>query len=145
MNWGNKLLITFIVFIGGMSYLVYRSVHTEFQLVEKEYYKSEIAYQQVIDGSKAAEQLSTPVSIYQTAQGIAMQMPNEMKGKALDGNIWFYCAYEQKNDKHFPIQLNENGLQLISIGLVTPGNYIVKISWQYNNKTYYTEKAITIS
>ena len=41
MSWGNKLLVAFIVFAAGMFYLVYRSVNTNYELVEKDYYKSE--------------------------------------------------------------------------------------------------------
>ena len=37
MNWGNKLLIAFIVFIGGISFLVYRSTQTNFEMVENDY------------------------------------------------------------------------------------------------------------
>ena len=51
MNWGNKLLITFLVFGAGISFLVYRSMHTNFELVEKDYYKSELRYQEIIDGT----------------------------------------------------------------------------------------------
>jgi hypothetical protein len=144
MNWGNKILVTFLVFIGGMGYLVYRCMHTDFQLVEKEYYKSEIAYQQVIDGSKAADELSKPVHIFQTAQGLGIQMPIEMSDAATQGNVWFYCAYEQRNDKKFALQTNSNGLQIITAGTIIPGSYTVKIDWQNNGKKYYTEKNILV-
>lgn len=44
MNWGHKLTFTILVFIGLMSYLVYRSLNTDFQLVEKDYYNNELQY-----------------------------------------------------------------------------------------------------
>ena len=56
MNWGNKLLIL-LLFLERMFYLVYRSVNTNFELVEKDYYKSEFRYQQVIDGTNRANSL----------------------------------------------------------------------------------------
>ena len=41
MNWGNKLLVTFVVFGAGMIFLVYRAVKTNYELVEKDYYKND--------------------------------------------------------------------------------------------------------
>ena len=96
MNWGNKLLLTFIVFGAGMMYLVYRSVNTNYELVEKDYYKSELRYQQIIDGSNRANQLQSSVKIEQTSAGIILELPQEMKEKNISGDILFYCAYDQK-------------------------------------------------
>ena len=75
MNWGNKLLITFIIFGAGIFYLVYRSMHTNFELVEKDYYKSELHYQQVIDGSNRAGELNSPVKFEQREKYIFLQLP----------------------------------------------------------------------
>jgi FixH len=144
MNWGNKLLFTFIAFAGGMGYLVYRSVTTEYQLVEKEYYKSEIAYQQVIDGSNEANRLSAPVQVLQTTLGVELRLPAEMKNKQVAGNVWFYCAYEQKNDKKISLQINKEAVQLITPGYLTPGTYTVKITWKEESRNFYAEKNLIV-
>lgn len=102
MNWGNKLLLTFIVFGAGMTYLVYRSVSTNYELVEKDYYNQELRYQQVIDGTNLANQLSSSVKIEQTDSGISLKLPHEMKNKEISGEILFYCAYDQKKIKNLP-------------------------------------------
>ena len=81
MNWGNKLLLAFIVFGAGMFYLVYRSVNTDYQLVEKEYYKSELRYQQVIDGTSRANGLMSSVELANADGVIRLQLPPEMKNK----------------------------------------------------------------
>jgi hypothetical protein len=144
MSWGNKLLVTFIVFAAGMAYLVYRSVSTNYELVEKDYYKSEIAYQQVIDGSNRANQLSTPVKLDQTKEGILLSMPQEMKKENTSGNIWFYCSYNEKKDRKFSLQLDKEGKQLFDITSVPPGNYTVKITWNHDDKDYFTEKHLSV-
>jgi len=72
MNWGNKLFVTFLVFGTGMGYLVYRSVKTNFDLVEKDYYKSELRYQDVIDGTNRVNQLSSSVNLEQTTDGVLL-------------------------------------------------------------------------
>lgn len=144
MNWGNKLLLTFIVFVLGMSFLVYRSTRTEFELVEKDYYKQEIAYQQKINGREAAAKLSAPVSFSQSEKGIQLQLPSEMKGKAISGEVWFYCAYDKKKDKKFPLQVDGAGVQLFKLSEIEAGVYTAKVNWRDEAKTYYSEKSITV-
>lgn len=144
MNWGNKLLITFLVFGSGMTYLVYRSMHTEFELVEKDYYKTELSYQQVIDATKRSKTLRSPVQWQQTSLGLEMQLPAEMKTKELKGDIWFYCAYNSVQDRKVPLQVNENAVQYFPDSLLLPGTYTAKINWKDSTEQYYTESHIYV-
>lgn len=145
MNWGNKLLVTFIVFGAGMSYLVYRAVNTDFELVEKEYYKSELRYQEVIDGIKRANALSDVVKLTQTDSGLSLQLPAEMKGQQVSGTVHLYCDYNAKRDKKFALNTDTEGRQILDEKQIAPGNYIAKITWSANGTGYYTEKPITIN
>lgn len=145
MNWGNKLLVTFIVFGAGIFYLVYRSMHTNYELVEKDYYKTELRYQDIIDGTNRANALKGTVSIQQTEQGLVLQMPDEMKAQVISGTILFYCAYDASRDKKIGLDITTGGVQIVEKGRITPGEYTVKISWRTNGKNYYTERSITIS
>ena len=144
MNWGNKLLLTFIVFACGIFYLVYRAMHVETELVSKEYYKDELNYQQVIDGIKTANQLSTAVMITQQKENIVVQLPAEMKNEKISGNIWFYCAADEKKDKHVAMQFSPDAMQMIDKKLFSPGSYTVKFDWDSNNKHYHAEEPLTI-
>ena len=144
MNWGNKLLLVFAVFAGGMFFLVYKSIHTNYELVSKEYYKDELSYQGVIDGTKSANGLSSKVKILQQGETIDVQLPDEMKNGNVSGNIWFYCASDATKDRHIPIKLSAEALQQIERKIFLPGNYLVKFDWTNNNKHYYSEQPLTI-
>lgn len=144
MNWGNKLLLAFLVFGAMIGFLVYRAVTTNFELVEKEYYKSELRYQEVIDGTDRANLLSGPIELKQTTEGINLQLPVEMKNKKLSGVVWFYCAYDAKRDRRIELNTNQDGVQVVTAGTLLPANYTVKISWEDAGKKYYTEKSLTI-
>jgi|CXWL01.1.fsa_nt_gi hypothetical protein len=144
MNWGNKLLLTFIVFGAGITYLVYRSVTTNYELVEKDYYKSELSYQQVIDGTNRVNALTSPVKIQQTEDSILLQLPEEMKNKNISGNVWFYCAHNAASDKKFELNPAADATQLFSKESLRPGNYTVKISWNDDGKNYYSENSLTV-
>lgn len=144
MNWGNKLLLTFIVFAAGMGFLVYRSVTTNFELVEKDYYKQELRYQQKIDGMREANNLTAAVNFSQNEKGIHLQFPAEMKEKPLTGEIWFYCAYDKKKDKKFGLLTGPDATQSFRLDEIEPGSYTVKINWKDGVKEYYSEKTLTV-
>lgn len=143
MNWGYKLTFVFIAFASMMGYMVFRCYNTNFELVEKEYYKSELRYQEVIDGQGQANTLSAAPIFTQNAQGVVLQMPVEMHDPAVSGNVLFYCAYDSKKDRHQALSLDKNGSQSFD-HLLTPGHYRVKMDWSKDGKKYYTEKDLTI-
>ncbi|MCR6721988.1 MAG: FixH family protein [Chitinophagaceae bacterium] len=144
MNWGYKLLCTFIVFIGGMGFLVYRSMSTEFQLVEKEYYKKELNYQTVIDGQHKANSLSMPVKVTSKDAEVVLEMPSELKGAVISGRVWFYCANDASKDKLFDMSVDSNGQQVFAAGLLRPGKYLAKLEWKADDVSYYTEIPVEI-
>lgn len=144
MSWGNKILISFLLFVAGMVYLVYRSMKTEFDLVEKDYYKKELVYQDVIDGTNRANQLSSAVSIQQNENGLLLSLPAEMRNKQLDGEILFYCPSDAKKDKNIKLHVDENVTQLIPVTNIHPATYVVKIHWTESNHSYFVEKHITV-
>jgi len=143
MNWGYKIVCTFIVFASMICYLAYRSMSLNTDLVDNEYYKSELVYQHTIDGSNSANLLSTAPEIKQTGHTVTLQMPSEMKGKPLTGTVLFFCIYNSAKDKSFPLKVNENGLQVFPDS-ITAGNYTVKIDWNDDKKNYYSESKANI-
>ncbi len=144
LNWGHKLILTFCLFAGFMGFLAYKCFNTNFDLVSKEYYKDELAYQQVIDGSNRANALSAAVSLQQEGENILLTLPKEMQGKTNKGNILFYCASDAKNDRKLDLNTNDQAQQNISAKSILPGNYTAKISWNTDGKFYYSEQNILI-
>ena len=145
MNWGYKLFFTFIVFAILMSWLVYRAIHTDFQLVEKEYYKSELRYQEVIDGTNRVNALSSTVSLKLENETIILVLPEEMKNLPLEGTIWFYCAYDGTKDKRLALKPDATGKQQIASTVLQPGTYTAKIQWKQAGKDYYSERKLTLN
>lgn len=144
MNWGHKLTIAIVSFVAFMAFMVYKCHTTEFQLVEKEYYKSELKYQQIIDASQRADQLTGQLKITKQGDKIIIELPEEMKAKTVSGTMWFYCAYEAGMDKKVALETDTDGIQVLDATKFTPGNYTVKVEWSSNNSDYYREQKLTI-
>jgi hypothetical protein len=144
MNWGNRLLLVFVVFAGGMSYMVYRCVQTPVVLADKEYYKNELAYQQVIDGTNKANALSVPVRLNKADDMIIVEFPPEMKNLPLEGNVFFYCASDETKDRKIKLNIASGGRMEIDKKLLATGNYTVKIRWHSGGNDYYTEQPFLV-
>jgi hypothetical protein len=143
MNWGNKLLLVFVVFGSGISYMVYRCMRTPVDLVSAEYYKDELAYQHVIDGTRQADALSGKVQLVSMGGRIRLLLPAEMRDKPVTGTIQFYCPYDETRDRNIPLHADAEGVQDIPPGQVTPGNYTVKVSWETGSTGYYHEQSFS--
>lgn len=144
LNWGHKITLAFTAFVVFMFVMVYKSMKTDFQLVTKEYYKDELAYQQVIDGTNRANKLSSSVEVIQAKDELIIQLPTEMKGKTISGNIWLYCSSDDKKDRKLDLTVNENGRQVISSKNMLPANYLLKVTWKADELNYYNEQLIEL-
>ncbi|PZR29926.1 MAG: hypothetical protein DI535_00020 [Citrobacter freundii] len=144
MSWGNKLLITFVAFGSGIIFLVYRCMKTEFELVDKDYYKNELAYQQVIDATQRTGKLSSAARFTQSESGLQLQLPSEMKGHSIKGEILFYCAYDSHKDRRVSLEPDSSAFQQFDRQLLAPGTYTAKLSWSNGPEQYYFETPLTI-
>jgi hypothetical protein len=143
-NWGHKLILVFLLFGGMMAFMVYRSIKTKYDLVSTEYYKDELSYQKIIDGSNEANRLKTKASVVQEGANIVIRMPDEMKNETVKGGSWFYCATDAKKDRKIELKMNKNAEQSLSTNLFIPGNYIVKLNWSSAGRQYYAEQNLII-
>ncbi len=144
MNWGNRLILVFVFFGGMISYMVYRCMNTPVNLVSDQYYKDELAYQQVIDGAKQANALAGTVQLALVPAGIRVDIPREMRGKTVKGTIFFYCPSDAASDRRFSLSTDSAGEQEIGKGTVPSGHYTVKVSWETGGVNYFKEQPFVI-
>jgi hypothetical protein len=144
MNWGNKLLLVFALFGGGISYMVYRCMQTPVDLVSKDYYKDELTYQYVIDGAHRAAALSAQPLLSAIPAGVHIQLPPEMKRHSLSGRIRFYCAADAGRDRDIVLAPGPDGSQTIPKETLLPGQYTVSISWETGGTNYFSQQALNL-
>lgn len=145
LNWGHKITLVFIAFVALMLTLVYKSMKTDFDLVSKEYYKDELAFQDVIDGKNNAFDLTTATSVSANNEQVLVQLPEEMKNKTIEGSVWFYCPANADNDKRMALKLNNDAQFSLPAKEFNKANYIVKIQWLVDGKKYYVEQPLTVN
>lgn len=145
MNWGNKLVVVFILFAILMATLVYKAVNTKFELVSKDYYKDELRYQDRIDGRNNAA-LIGKVAVTQDAEALTIDLPEEMKGVKVEGEAWFYCKTDAERDRKIALAVDTSGKQLIlKKQLIKGTTYELKLNWQAGDQKYYTEQIVNVN
>ncbi len=145
MNWGNKLVVVFILFALLMATLVYKAVNTKFELVSKDYYKDELRYQDRIDGRNNAA-LIGKVSVTQDAEALIIGLPDEMKGVKVEGEAWFYCKTDAVRDRKIALAVDTSGKQVILKTQLSRGTtYEIKLNWQAGDQKYYTEQIVNVN
>ena len=143
MSWGNKIVIVFIVFAGLMLTLVYKSINTKSELVSNEYYKDELRYQDKINSQNNASKISG-VKIEQDAEAVIIHLPQEQKGLAISGDVFFYCITDELKDYHTTLQVDSTNRQIVMKKSLQKAAYNVKINWQQGKETFYFEEKLLI-
>jgi hypothetical protein len=145
INWGHKIIFVFLAFVGMMVILVYKSMKTDFDLVSKEYYKDELAYQDVIDATSNAYKLTTGLKVDVTESQVVISLPEEMKGQSIKGAIHFYCPTQADNDRKITLEPDADGLAAFNKSGFVHAPYTVKVTWEANGVNYYSEEKILIN
>lgn len=141
VNWGYKLTISLIIFAGIMATMVTIAMRQNIDLVEKEYYKKELAYQDQIDKiSNAVEKGAIKIAFEEDAPYIILQFKNQIE----DGEIHLFRPSNAAEDLHIAIATDTDGIQKIPYDQLSSGFWRIKVDWSFNGEAYYHEQQISI-
>jgi hypothetical protein len=140
INWGLRIILLYSGFVIFMLALVYKCTQQKFDLVAKDYYAQELAYQKVIDGSHNKRELQAPIKIEQQGQNLLVQLPASQAGLQ-NGKIFFYRPSDASKDRVIDFSAVNT---IISQEKFIQGLYKVKLTWDNNGKHYFDEQSIYI-
>ncbi len=143
ISWGIKIALLYLGFVLLIGTMVVASTRQHFDLVSDKYYADEIVYQDVIDAGKNQSSLSQPVLLHANETAVTLDLPTDLKDKAVSGDIYFYSAVHASWDKHFPANAINNTIVLTRSQLQKT-HYTVKISIQAAGKKYYQESELDL-
>lgn len=139
MNWGKGILIFYLIFVGFMGWMIYKSVTQDPELVTNNYYQEELNYQSKIDKMKNARDDGQQVTVNNTADGVQLVFPDS----ALSGTVKFFRPSDGSKDFQLALQ-SVNGKQLIPFNQFITGKYQIQLDWKSNNREYYQEGPLYI-
>ena len=124
INWGYKLVISLVIFAGIMATMVTIAMRQNIDLVDKEYYKKELAYQEQIDKmNNSVRNDAISVKVDRENPYIVLDFNVSIE----DGDIHLFRPSDASMDKLIPIGIDENGKQKIPYAELASGLWRIKV------------------
>lgn len=139
MSWGKKIAIVYLIFVVVIVLMVWISFSTPTDLVSKDYYAQELAYQQKIDAIQREKQLDTSIETQWVDSGLKLWYPKARQGADFNGKVLFYCPSDLSKDHQVPMLFNDQGDFFVKRINIKKGYYQVQLTWENNQKLYYKE------
>jgi len=143
LNWGHKILIVYLIFVGGILLLAFKSSQQKFDLVQKDYYGAELKYQDVINATKHATELGTDFNAVQRGGFLHITLPESLQKLETLGEVQLYCIADEKGDMKKQVKTS-NGVIDVELLATMKGNYTLKLTVQQKGVDYYFEKKIML-
>jgi len=145
ISWGTGIVIGIIVFVVISITMTVIFMTQDVSLVSDNYYEKSLSYQEEIDKQSRTNSLDDQVKINFNGEIINILFPVEYLNSNISGEIYFYRPSDPNLDFKMPLDLNEEGNQMILVKDFEKGFWRVKLNWTMNGNGYYNEKAITIN
>ncbi len=128
-SWGTGIVIGIIIFVVVSVSMTVIFMTQDVSLVSDNYYEKSLTYQDEIDKQSRTKSLDEQVKINFNGEVITVLFPDDYLGKNISGEIYFYRPSNSSLDFKLPLQVSEEGKQLISVERLEKGFWRVKLNW----------------
>lgn len=141
MNWGNRIILAFVLFFGVIFTMVYISMNTEFSLVADNYYEQELAYEDQLNRIRNVNNLpdKPEFSIDRTGLLVTVSFPESVAEAMKEGKVKFYRSSSARYDKEMELKLNDENQFVQDISQLVTGAWKIQLFWTDGDKEYYKE------
>lgn len=137
-SWGHGIILalgSFIAFILFMIF-IFPNGKQNSELVSDHYYEDELAYQEVIDAKKNADQLADKPQYQQLAEGIRIVFPQQISPDSRTVKVTLFRTDDSNLDVKKDLSLDAQNALLIPKKVLSNGSYTLKIKWAQNKRPY---------
>jgi hypothetical protein len=139
MNFGKWIVVAFILFAAFIGTLVAVCIKQDVNLVSKNYYQEELAYQDQIERISNTTHLEDKPKIAKGEDVLHVTFNNDLKIQK--GQLKLFCPSNPKMDKDYNISGNAQSFDISSL---QPGMYKARLLWTMGGKEYFLEQVIYI-
>lgn len=144
MNFGVKITILYLCFVGMILTLVFMCYNQNVELVSKDYYAQELKFQDKIDAINNEKSLEKSISHVMNDKEIVLSIDPVLISSAFSGDIIFFRPSDSSKDVKMKMNF-VNNQQAINTSLLIHGAYKMQLSWVSNGKHYFKEEVIFIN
>jgi hypothetical protein len=142
INWGTKIVILYIGFVGMTLTMVLQTMGYKVDLVTPDYYEQELKFQDKIDANKNVESLHLVFHTEARNKSVMFSFPAEWKGKNVVGRVQFYRASNSDLDLSFPVNLHVSGIQMFASEKFKRGIYKMLCDFTFEEKKFCYEETL---
>jgi hypothetical protein len=143
MNWGHKIALAYLLFVAGISFLVYKTSQVKSDLVTPDYYAQELKYQDKLDESKRSTALSEAMHIIVKDGVLLIEFPKDFAGKNKSGTALLYCPSDENKDISKSINTTSDEIT-IPLTIKNKVWYEVQVNYKVDGVAYYFEQKIEL-
>lgn len=144
MNWRNRILIGFSVFVVGIGTMVYIAMKQTNEMVDDNYYEKELTYQSKIDAAKNLNALQEKVIVENENGFVKIKLPVQSINCQPIGKIEFLRPSQQELDINAVLNVDIKGEQVFNRTKFITGIYQLSIDWTNNGTNYYYNQELNI-
>jgi hypothetical protein len=144
LSWGTGIVISFVVFMSSTLAVVIYLMNQDVDLVTRDYYKKELAYQDQIERIERTNKISDKQIINFHGELVSVTMPSSIKNSITSGEIYFYRPSDSKYDIRIPLLPDSAGIQIVPVRELTKGLWMVKVNWKTEKEEFFTEKRVLV-
>lgn len=142
MNFGNWIVVAFILFAVFIGTLVTVCVREDVNLVSKDYYQQELLYQDQIQRLNNTSNLAEKPELKVVGQ--RLQVAFSQWDNIDNGELKLFCPSNPKMDRNFPLIPSDDRVQSFQVETLQKGMYRAKLTWKMNGKEFYVEEVVYI-
>jgi hypothetical protein len=143
MSIGKWIVVAFVLFAGFIGTLVTVCVKQDVNLVSKDYYKEELAYQDQVVRINNTKSLERKPTVH-VIDGSVIEVRFNGDDTITKGTMKLFCPSNPDMDRDFDlVPLAENSRK-VEISSLKKGMYRAKIYWTSDSKEFYHEEVINL-
>ncbi len=144
MNFGGKIVVLYLSFVALILTLVFMCFGQKVELVSKDYYAQEIAFQDKINAVNNEKSLNGSINHSVIGNEIILTIDSTLLSNDFEGTIVFFRPSDSSKDVKLKMNFN-NYTQIINGSSLIHGAYKLQLTWVTNHTKYFKEEVIFIN
>lgn len=144
MNFGVKIGILYLSFVGMILTLVFMCYRQKVDLVSKDYYAQELKFQDKIDAINNEKKLAGSITHELNGKELILTADSLMDINGLVGTINFFRPSDSGKDVNLKMNF-QNRRQSLNTSALLHGVYKMQLSWSVNRIHYFKEDVIFVN
>lgn len=142
-NWGTGVVIFLLIFLAAVITFVVFAFHQDVNMVHRDYYEKGVDHTATMEKNQRSAAYSPLIRVEASVDSVAIIFPPEIAATLRSGEVLFFRPSDHNKDTSYPLGLKGPTMK-ISRENLSPGRYIVKLTWTSAGLEYEVDKNLVL-